>query len=127
MFFMEMWEEGRFFVCFVRGRLLPMKKHMENTRFSGKRCIFADEKSRIMTTAVLERETNNYWELIKNLSAEVKLALIARLSASLVREAVQEKSDANSLIDEILQNAPINAPLTDEEIQQEVNAVRYAV
>ena len=80
-----------------------------------------------MTTVVLERETNNYWELIKNLSAEVKLALIARLSASLVREAVQEKSDANSLIDEILQNAPINAPLTDEEIQQEVNAVRYAV
>ena len=104
-----------------------MKKHKENMRFSGKRCIFADEKSSTMTTVVLERETNNYWELIKNLSAEVKLALIARLSASLVREAVQEKSDANSLIDEILQNAPINAPLTDEEIQQEVNAVRYAV
>ena len=80
-----------------------------------------------MTTAVLERETNNYWELIKNLSAEVKLALIARLSSSLVREAVQEKSEADSLIDEILQNAPANVSLTDEEIQQEINAVRYAV
>lgn len=80
-----------------------------------------------MTTAVLERETNSYWELIKNVSSEVKLALIAKLSSSLVREAVEEKSDVEGLIDEILQNAPINAPLTDEEIQQEVNAVRYAV
>lgn len=80
-----------------------------------------------MTTAVLERETNSYWELIKNLSAEVKLALIARLSSSLVREAVQDSSEADHLIDEILQNAPTEAPLTDEEIQQEINAVRYAV
>ena len=77
-----------------------------------------------MTTVVLERETNNYWELIKNVSAEVKLALIARLSSSLVREAMKEK---DRLIDEILQNAPTDVPLTDEDIQQEINAVRYAV
>ncbi len=80
-----------------------------------------------MTTVVLEKETNNYWELLKNLSAEVKLALIARLSSSLVREAVKEKSKADSLIDDILQNAPANVPFTDEDIQQEINAVRYAV
>ena len=80
-----------------------------------------------MTTVVLERETNTYWELLKNLSAEVKLALIARLSGSLVREAVKSRSDADYIIDEILQNAPVNVPLTDEEIQQEINAVRYAV
>ena len=80
-----------------------------------------------MTTVALERETNSYWDLIKNLSAEVKLALIARLSSSLVREAVQDEDEANRLIDEILQNAPTDAPLTDEEIQQEINAVRYAV
>ncbi len=80
-----------------------------------------------MTSAVLEKETNNYWELLKNLSAEVKLALIARLSGSLVREAVEDESKANRLIDEILQNAPLDAPLTDEEIQQEINAVRYAL
>ena len=55
------------------------------------------------------------------------MALIAKLSSSLVREAVEEKSDVDGLIDEILQNAPTNVPLTDEEIQQEVNAVRYAV
>ena len=80
-----------------------------------------------MTTVVLERETNSYWELIKNLSAEVKLALIARLSSSLVREALQKESEVDHLIDEILQKAPADAPLTDEEIQQEINAVRYAV
>ena len=80
-----------------------------------------------MTTVVLESETNSYWELIKNLSAEVKLALIARLSSSLVREAVRDENEANRLIDEILQNAPADAPLTDEEIQREINAVRYAV
>ena len=80
-----------------------------------------------MTTVALERETNSYWELIKNLSAEVKLALIARLSSSLVREAVRDENQTNNLIDEILQNAPNNVSLTDEEIQQEINAVRYAV
>ena len=90
-------------------------------------CIFAVINSIIMTTAVLERETNSYWELIKNVSSEVKLALIARLSSSLIREVVEEKSEVDSLIDEILQNAPANTSLTDEEIQQEVNAVRYAV
>lgn len=80
-----------------------------------------------MTTAVLERETNSYWELIKNLNSEVKLALIARLSSSLVREALKEKNEADSLIDEILQNAPVNVPMNDEDIQQEIKAVRYAV
>ncbi len=82
---------------------------------------------KVMTTAVLEKETNSYWELIKNLSTEVKLALIARLSSSLVREALQDKREADRLIDEILKNAPVDAPLTDDEIQQEINAVRYAV
>lgn len=80
-----------------------------------------------MTAVVLERETNNYWELIKNVSSEVKLALIARLSSSLIREAVEEKSETDRLIDEILQNAPANVTLTDEDIQQEINAVRYTV
>lgn len=80
-----------------------------------------------MTTTVLERETNSYWELIKNLSPEVKLALIARISASLVRETVEDEGETDRLIDEIMQNAPVDAPLTDEEIQQEINSVRYAV
>jgi uncharacterized protein YpuA (DUF1002 family) len=78
-----------------------------------------------MTTVVLERETDSYWKLLKDLSAEIKLALIMRLSGSLMREAVEDKSEADSLIDEILQNAPANVSLTDEEIQQEINAVRY--
>ena len=91
-------------------------------------CLFLQaENKKNMTTAVLEKETNNYWELLKNLSAEVKLALIARLSSSLVHEAVKEKSNTDNLIDDILQNAPANVPLTDEDIQQEIKAVRYAV
>lgn len=49
-----------------------------------------------MTTVVLEKETNSYWKLLKNLSAEVKLALIVRLSGSLMREAVEDKSEADS-------------------------------
>ena len=61
------------------------------------------------------------------MSSEVKLALIARLSSSLIREAVEEKSETDRLIDEILQNAPANVTLTDEDIQQEINAVRYTV
>ena len=61
------------------------------------------------------------------MSVEVKLALIARLSSSLVREAVQKDNGTDLLIDEILQNAPTDTSLTDEEIQQEINAVRYAV
>ena len=38
-----------------------------------------------------------------------------------------EKASADGLIDEILENAPKDCPLTDEEIQQEINAVRYAL
>lgn len=37
-----------------------------------------------MTALMLERETNNYWNLIKDAGSEVKLALIKRLSDALV-------------------------------------------
>lgn len=80
-----------------------------------------------MTAVILEQETNNYWELIKNVSAEVKLALISRLSASLISEKVGGTQSADSLINEILENAPSETPLTEEDILQEIKAVRYAV
>lgn len=38
-----------------------------------------------MTDSVLN-QTNTYWELLKGLSNEVKLALINRLSSSLINE-----------------------------------------
>ncbi len=79
-----------------------------------------------MTAIVLERETNNYWELIKDVRAEVKLALISRLSASLISEKEWNESAAD-LIDEIQENAPANVPLTDQDILQEIKAVRYAL
>ena len=44
----------------------------------------------IMTALVLKRESDNYWNLIKDASNEVKLALIKRLSDAL-RPAVAEK------------------------------------
>lgn len=37
-----------------------------------------------MTARVLERETNNYWDLIKDAGSEVKLELIKRLSDDLM-------------------------------------------
>ena len=78
-----------------------------------------------MTAIAIERETNNYWSLVKNASAEIKLALIARLSNALVSETQQKRTEAASLIAEIQANAPLDVPLSDEEIQEEINAVRY--
>ena len=43
-----------------------------------------------------------------------------------VRVVKGEKS-LSDLIDEFIENAPKNVPLTDEEIQEEVNAVRYGI
>ena len=43
-----------------------------------------------MTAIVLKKESDNYWNLIKDASSEVKLALIKRLSDAL-RPAVAEK------------------------------------
>ena len=36
------------------------------------------------------------------------------------------KSDVLVCIDEILKNAPVDVPLSEEVIQQEINAVRYS-
>ena len=43
-----------------------------------------------MTALALKKESDNYWNLIKDASSEVKLALIKRLSDAL-RPAVAEK------------------------------------
>ena len=47
-------------------------------------------------TAALQKETNSYWNLIKDAESEVKLALIQRLSMALtpVVKASQEPSVA---------------------------------
>ena len=79
-----------------------------------------------MTAIGLEQETNTYWNLIKSVSKEVKLALIARLSNSLVASAVGEEETQASLIADIMANAPEGVGMTDDEIVQEVKAVRYA-
>lgn len=39
----------------------------------------------------------------------------------------QKKESVEDLINSIIENAPQDAPLTDEEIQEEVNAVRYGL
>ena len=78
----------------------------------------------VMTAIIIERETNNYWELIKNVSTEVKLALISRLSNSIISEVAENRDAANRLIDDILRNAPKNASITEEDILQEIKSVR---
>lgn len=47
-----------------------------------------------MTAIALEREANNYWNIIKDLSKEVKVALITKLSASLIAETKERKTKA---------------------------------
>ena len=64
------------------------------------------KKDKVMTAIALERETNNYWALIRDVSREVKLALISRLSIALIMEETSKKNTAKSLIDEITANAP---------------------
>lgn len=44
-----------------------------------------------MATIALEREANDYWALIKNASAEVKLSLISKLSNSLISHKSKSK------------------------------------
>ncbi len=80
-----------------------------------------------MTAMVLERETNTYWNILKDLSAELKLSLISRLSNSLISEVNNATVSSDSLIDDIMENAPKDAPLSDDDIIQEIKAVRYAV
>lgn len=53
-------------------------------------CNFA-KNIRNMAAVILERETNSYWNLIKDAGNEVKLALIKRLSDA-VMPAVAQKS-----------------------------------
>ena len=45
-----------------------------------------------MTAITLERETNNYWNLIKDAGNEVKLALIKRLSDALAPAVAEKKT-----------------------------------
>ncbi|MBO5466198.1 MAG: hypothetical protein IKK92_13510 [Prevotella sp.] len=48
-----------------------------------------------MTTLAIEQETNNYWKLLKNVSKEVKVALISKLSASLITDNEEHKINAS--------------------------------
>lgn len=45
-----------------------------------------------MTTVILERETNSYWNLIKDAGNEVKLALIKKLSEAVMPAVAQKKT-----------------------------------
>ena len=77
-----------------------------------------------MTAMVLEYETNNYWNLIKNVSTEIKLALISKLSNALISEMATDKTQVAMLVEDIVANSPSNVPLTDKDIIEEIQAVR---
>ena len=46
---------------------------------------------------------------------------------SIINEVAQKNESVNSLIDNIIENAPKDAPITDEDIMQEIKDARYAV
>jgi hypothetical protein len=110
---------------------VPNSKFLQHSaHLCEKMIIFAPETFQlfqIMTAITIERETNSYWQLIRDASAEIKLALIARLSDALVNETkrVRGNTALASLIADIEANAPKDVPMTDEEIAAEVNAVRF--
>ena len=75
-----------------------------------------------MTAITVERETNNYWNLIKDAGSEVKLALITLFSASMSKDSdVQVKtrklkahrlnSIADNEMEQLMQGEP--TPITD--------------
>ena len=53
-----------------------------------------------MTAILLERETNNYWNLIKDAGNEVKLALIKRLSDALTPASFAQAVDVGKQVDD---------------------------
>ena len=79
-----------------------------------------------MQTIAIERETNNYWDLIKNLSTEVKLALMSRISASLVSEQADEQispytmEEIHSRIDQSLEDIKEGRVLSNDSVQQQL-------
>lgn len=68
-----------------------------------------------MASIVLERETKNYWDLIKDAGTEVKLALISLLSSSMSK-------DADNVVIEV---KPTKAKrlhkMTDEQLANEID------
>ena len=78
-----------------RGQILTLLISPESLDIWGNSRIFAAIETyktrKDMTAIALERETNNYWNLIKDPGNEVKLALIKRLSDA-IASAVAEKN-----------------------------------
>ncbi len=74
-----------------------------------------------MTAIVLKRESDNYWNLIKDASDEVKLALIMRLSDALV-PAVEEKKAGKKKLD-----ASDYASIWDDEHFMDVDDINNAI
>ena len=87
--------------------------------------IFANKLGFVMETVTLSYEPESDFaialdELIRN-SAGVRV-----IRRTKTRKSTPQKTK-KQLIKEIIENAPQNVPLTDEEIQNEVNAVRYCL
>ncbi len=87
--------------------------------------IFANKLGFVMETVTLSYEPESDFaialdELIRN---SVGVRVIRRTKT---RKCTPKKTK-EQLIKEIIENAPQNVPLTDEEIQNEVNAVRYCL
>ena len=77
-------------------------------------------KKIMMVDAVLN-QTNTYWELLKGLSSEVKLALINRLSSSLLAEKKQAEAKWADEFSGMWNDDPRSA----EEIIDEIRSSRH--
>ena len=84
--------------------------------FSEEMCIFAAVNllsDEIMTAIALDRETSNYWEMIKGASNKAKLTLLTLISASMSGDevVVTQKNPAK---------ARRMSAMTDEQMEREM-------
>lgn len=61
--------------------------------------------------------TNSYWSVLKDLSREAKIELIARLSNSLIRKEIEESVSASRFYGVWKDSDPADADLLNEAIR----------
>ena len=87
--------------------------------------IFANQLGFVMETITLSYEPESDFAIA--LDELIRNSMGVRVVRRTKTKKRTHKKTKEQLIKEIIENAPQNVPLTDEEIQNEVNAVRYCL